>query len=243
MDIIKLFYQHVRAKQMLHVLIQAHVKEFEYIPFIENSTLVQNSFYKNIQISATDILKHISENMCSPYKKRKTNDDSGKCQIVNLQKYSVYLLKNKSKLKNETPVELEKEDSGSSSEEPGVNIHELKPDIPNLYESTGTEKDKLNFIKTILKNVLGVNYEAEDLGDDMFLDKVGDQEKLLDTAKIEIQNAIENARQILDEKDKTKKLSEYITLIAAKYYKTFQEKKFNFPDLKKTFIEQFMSSV
>lgn len=178
MDIIKEFYERIREKQMLNVFVQAQKRKYEYIPFIENNTLVQNIFYQNIPIASTVILNHISDVMCSPYKKRKihkVNDNiqiNNECKITKIEKYSHYVFKkiNEDKFIIQLEKNIDKLEDGNqddSKSKLGIGITEDKienlDDVSKYMDIFKTDNDQVRrqFITNILKVVMGKDYVEE----------------------------------------------------------------------------------
>lgn len=257
MDLIKLFYQRVRVKQLLHVFIQAQIRNFEYIPFIENNTLVQNSFHKNIVTKATKTLDHISNDMCSPYKKHKTHNNSN-CKIENLQKYSVYLLKNKNKtdLNNEEPIKKpdssqseipDKLSSSLSFENKTVNIGDLteKPkytiQVPSIFKSDFPEH-KSRFIENILSFVMKTDYN--NIKGFIYLDEnqTTKQEGVIDYIKLNIGKAVIKANEEPDSQQAYKNLLTDIVNIAETYYNEFKENNLDMKVFQETVFDEFTNS-
>lgn len=253
MDIIELFYERVRAKQRLHVLIQAHIKEFEYIPFIENNTLVQNSFYESIPKNAKSVLSHISRDMCSPYDKRKYNDESSKYQIKNLQKYSVYLLKNRNKtnLNSETLTKKAKLDDPLKVESSSflmkeVRIGQLKPEtldtsaLINILK-TGLLSDKQKFIYQILQTIMKDDYLKESLA----YQRDPEKEKqlgLLDNIEQSIKTAVQTFSETQPSEDAYNTLIQSIVDTVNEYYNQFKDLNFDMELFRNTVYNTFTSS-
>lgn len=253
MDIIKLFYQRIRVKQMLHVFIQAQIRKFEYIPFIETNTLVQNSFNKHILETAVKTLDHISHDMCSPYKKRKTYDNS-KCKIKNLQKYSVYLLKNRNKtnLNNDKPENSQDSSLSKSTNDLSefkskvVNIGDLIQEqkysvqAPNIFKGDFAEY-KSQFIDDMLSFVMKTDFNTEDF---FYLDQdqTAQQEGQIDYIKRDIREAVTKANNEEDSEQAYKSLMKDIVDIAKTYYQEFKTKNFDIKVLQNTFFDAFTNS-
>lgn len=260
MDIIEFFYQRVRIKQMLHVFIQAQVREFEYIPFIENKQLVHDSFFKIIDKNATKSISHIADEMCSPYKKRKYHkEDIAKCQIESLEKYNYYYYKNRPKdlhmqnisnvSKNDQKIITngsERERSKSQDFNSQVFISQMGGNskvintsaIPNLFENAIGENKK-NFIIDILKVVMVDDYDKDE-EITLSTDQIKIETNAIKDIKKHINETILSAKEINNLQQAHEKLVQNITSVMIYYFDQFKKNELNVRKFQDEAINAFL---
>lgn len=249
MDIIKLFYQRVRVKQILHFFIKAHTKEFEFIPFIEQKTLVQNSFHRTIYRGADKTLNHILRDMCSPYKKRKchTHDD---VKIEHLQKYSVYLYIKSKKIKTDNVVdkELVKLPVSTPSADllnKGIGISEQSEtrnkiaDLGNTFEFVGTSQNreaKKSYIESVLAYVFKdeINWPVDHTKAEL-------ENQLLEGSKKDLKKLIINAKRTNEIRESPLVTQGDIINLIEDYYEKFKTHNLNITNFKEIFTNEFLN--
>lgn len=252
MDIIKYFYQRIREKQMLHVFVQAQKREFEYIPFIETNILIQNALHKSIPLGATIALKHISNVMCSPYKKRKHTNTSKeidtKCKINKTEKYSHYLFKKINKVHTENQRESTSNTNNNKlndlEENEGVNVAMAsKEDIFDVSKYLAIFKfsdNRKDFINEILKTAMGENYNKENIIELEYGEEMK-QGKMLEEIDLEITKAFKKAASNVTMDQKVKLFYNSILDIVIKYYKQFKTNNFNMKIFQDKIEESFLN--
>lgn len=249
MDIIKLFYQRVRVKQILHFFIKAQAKEFECIPFIEGNSLVQNSYQHTIYREAEKTLTHILNDMCLPYKKRQfeTHDD---VKVEHLLKYSAYLyLKRKRiKLNNKENKTLEKPENVSL----GISAHDastLNMEIglseqnepfsqtitpENIFEDVGTSQNtdnKRSYIESQLKSVIkDESWEVDTTKSEL-------ENQLLEQSKKDLKVLITSA---INKTDMPDTWHGNVINTIEDYYHKFKTDKLNTKNFKEVFTDEFL---
>lgn len=258
MDTIELFYQHVRMNQMLHFFINAQAKEFEFIPFIDKNTLVQNSFHANIYIKSEKTLKHILQDMCPPSKKRK-RDPCATTKIENLEKYSVYLFK----LRKETIPDIPKNNKDEPIYQPSLSANGKPGDIPSnvigveqmlsqsekkvaiedIYHSIGTEKNKEeksfyieNLLNSIIKRNFFIQFELED-------PRIAKQKTLLDKNIKDLKYKLFATLGSSDQKLAPKKMEEFLTEIIENTNEEFKNNNLDITEFKKRFTDAFINYI
>lgn len=253
MDIIESFYQHVRVKQMLHFFIKAQAKKFEFIPFIEDKTLV-HSFHANIYESK-NTLKHILDDIGLPYKKRKFNN---KCNtnIDNVQKYNVYLFTRRNKAKPNTIEDIRNIISPSistvskSSGDDSLKISDISQQNENLLKPVSIEdliaydgyepnlKGRRQYIEDLLNSIIIRDFHAEvDSDKDQ-----RDEKPILDKNLFNLLYNINSVVSVVtvDKKTKAKRLKEFLIETITQAHLDYQNINLSAEKFKEQCIQEFL---